>query len=62
MNPHHIVCKRVLALPGDTVRIPVTSRADSLTVTVQPWPSPRFHCEPRLALVSPWCAPRNQAT
>ena len=31
-NPRHIICKRVLGLEGDTVRVPVTSRDDARTV------------------------------
>ncbi len=34
-NPRHIVCKRVLGLEGDTVRVPVTSRDDARTVKVR---------------------------
>ena len=31
-NPRHIICKRVLGLEGDVIRVPVTSRDDARTV------------------------------
>ena len=34
-NPRHIICKRVLGLEGDTVRVPVASSHGARTVTAR---------------------------
>jgi hypothetical protein len=34
-NPRHIICKRVLGLEGDTIRVPVASAHGARTVTAR---------------------------